>query len=143
MPTTSPIPPRSSAVGSTKVGALAAAPAKSKEAGLSDNFMKLFITQMRNQNPLEPGDPTQIFQQLAVMTQTEKMVQMEKSLGSMLASNRLQEGAAMIGRDVKYADEEGVEGEGTVKRLRISAGSLTYILTDGTEINTAAIKEVS
>ena len=53
--------------------------------GLSDKstFLKLLVSQMKNQNPLNPTDSTQYVTQLAQFSQVEQLVSIRQTLDSM------------------------------------------------------------
>ncbi len=52
-----------------------------------DDFLKLLLAQLRNQDPLNPADNTEFVAQLAQFSSLEQMTQMNTSLESMLDSN--------------------------------------------------------
>ncbi len=52
-----------------------------------DEFMKLLLAQMQNQDPLNPTDNTEFVAQLAQFTSLEQMTNMNTSLEEMLESN--------------------------------------------------------
>lgn len=73
---------------------------------LQDRFLKLLVTQMRNQDPLNPLDNAQVTTQLAQISTVggiDKLNNTMQSLsGSMVSSQSLQS-ASLIGRDVYAA----------------------------------------
>lgn len=67
------------------------------------DFLQLITTQMQDQNPLQPSDPTQFLTQLEQMSQVSSMQSMQSSLTSLqasLQSTQMANGAALIGRTV-------------------------------------------
>jgi flagellar basal-body rod modification protein FlgD len=67
------------------------------------DFLQLITTQMQDQNPLQPSDPTQFLSQLEQMSQVSSMQSMQSSLTSLqasLQSTQMANGAALIGRTV-------------------------------------------
>jgi flagellar basal-body rod modification protein FlgD len=62
------------------------APTQSIDGGLfnsDDNgqtFLLLLVTQMKNQDPLNPQDPTQFISQLAEFSSLEQLTQIRKSI---------------------------------------------------------------
>jgi len=46
-------------------------------------FLKLFVTQLKNQNPLQPQDGTQFVAQLAQFSSLEQQVQMRQDLDAL------------------------------------------------------------
>lgn len=67
------------------------------------DFLRLITTQMKDQNPLQPADPTQFLSQLEQMSQVSSMQAMQSSLSSLqasLQSSQMANGAALIGQTV-------------------------------------------
>ncbi len=58
-----------------------------KSTGLNkDDFMKLFVTQLRNQDPLNPTDSNAMVQQMAQLTQVEQAYNTNTNLASLMAA---------------------------------------------------------
>jgi flagellar basal-body rod modification protein FlgD len=67
------------------------------------DFLRLITTQMQDQNPLQPADPTQFLSQLEQMSEVSSMQSMQSSLSSLqtnLQSSQMANGAALIGQTV-------------------------------------------
>jgi flagellar basal-body rod modification protein FlgD len=63
------------------------AAAMKKATGMNkDDFLKLFIAQMQNQDPLNPMDSTQFLGQLAQLTQVEQAYNTNSNLASLIAA---------------------------------------------------------
>lgn len=64
---------------------VSAADAMKKTIGMNkDDFLKLFIAQLQNQDPLNPQDPTEMLGQLAQMTQVEQAYNTAATLNKLL-----------------------------------------------------------
>ncbi len=75
--------------------AVQAAPAREAAPGgpvTKEMFLKLLVTQIRNQNPLNPADGTQFLTQLAQFTELEQTIAIRQELEAIAA--RLDSGAA-------------------------------------------------
>lgn len=69
----------------------------------SERFLKLLITQMQNQDPLNPMDNAQVTSQMAqisTVTGIEKLNQTMQSLSGQMLSSQALQGAALVGRTV-------------------------------------------
>ena len=67
------------------------------------DFLQLITTQMQDQNPLQPSDPTQFLSQLEQMSEVSSMQSMQSSLTSLqssLQSTQMANGTALIGQTV-------------------------------------------
>ena len=72
---------------STTTDTTAAAAAMKKSIGMNkDDFLKLFITQLQNQDPLKPQDPEQMVSQLAQLTQVEQAYNTTAGLEKLLSA---------------------------------------------------------
>ena len=70
---------------------------------IQNNFMKMLVAQMQNQNPLNPMDNAQFASQLAQMSQLQGIENMRASIDSFVkqvSDGRLLDQSAMIGREV-------------------------------------------
>jgi flagellar basal-body rod modification protein FlgD len=91
-----------SGAGATAAGAEAS---MKQSTGMNkDDFLKLFVTQLQNQDPLNPQDGTQFIQQLAQLSQVEQAYNTNTNLQSMLnqGGNSMAMGAvSLIGRQIE------------------------------------------
>jgi len=72
-------------VASAAAGSSAAEAAMKQSTGMNkDDFLKLFVTQLQNQDPLNPQDGTQFIGQLAQLTQVEQAYNTNTNLQNML-----------------------------------------------------------
>ena len=90
--------------------------AKGKELG-QDVFLELMVTQMRNQNPLDPQKNSEFVAQLAQFSSVEGLDKLNKTMDSFvgsfensLQSNQALQASAMVGRFVKVNSETSYLG---------------------------------
>lgn len=91
-----------------------------------DDFLKLLVTELRNQDPLQPMDNKDFIAQMAQFSSLEQMNNVSNSMGdlSKIMSNfsqqsSLTQGAAMIGKWVSGIATDGVTPmEGTVEAVK-------------------------
>ncbi|SDH39480.1 flagellar hook assembly protein FlgD [Pseudomonas panipatensis] len=68
-----------------------------------DSFLQLLVTQMNNQNPLDPQDNTQFVSQLAQFSSLESMQNLDTTLGSFYSSfqsSQALQASSLVGRSV-------------------------------------------
>lgn len=91
--------------GTTATSSTAASDAMKKSVGMNkDDFLKMFIAQLQNQDPLAPQDPTAMLGQLAQLTQVEQSYNTAAALEKLLMSqdNSLaMTSVALIGKEVQ------------------------------------------
>lgn len=78
------------------------------------NYMRLLVTQLQNQNPLEPMDNKDMSAQLAQFSQLEQLESMNGSFGKVLDSVQRSYAGSLIGKEVSFM---ATAADGTVETL--------------------------
>jgi flagellar basal-body rod modification protein FlgD len=114
-----------------------------------DSFMRLLVTQLRNQNPLEPAKNEQMLAQLAQFSSLEEMQELNDNILGLAVlqqanalMSQLTDSAALIGQNVKYSHPDtGDETWGKVESVKIVDG-LAVLNIGGKDVPLANIIEV-
>lgn len=127
------------------VGAVGAAAMQQKAKVYNDNldkdaFLNLLVTQLKNQNPLEPVDNSQFIAQMAQFSSLEQAQNTNKTIKTDSAYN-------MVGKLVKATHmdpktNEASEVVGEVSMVRVD-GDKVYLKVNGTEVLYDDVKEVT
>lgn len=75
----------------------------SATAEMSDRFLKLLVTQLKNQDPMNPMENAELTSQLAQMSTVEGISELNESMNGLLSqyrSSQVLQGAALVGRQV-------------------------------------------
>ena len=67
------------------------------------NYMKLLVTQLKNQNPLEPMDNNEMASQLAQFSQLQQLESMNSSFASVLSTTERNYANSLIGKEISFA----------------------------------------
>jgi flagellar basal-body rod modification protein FlgD len=98
------------------------------------NYMKLLITQLQNQNPLEPLDNNEMASQLAQLSQLQQLESLNSNFASVLSTTQQNYANSLIGREITFAstDDTGMSNitsgivEGVINnvdgRIKLVAG---------------------
>jgi flagellar basal-body rod modification protein FlgD len=93
-----------------------------------NQFLQLLMTEMKNQDPTQPMDPTQQLSQLASFSAVEQQVQTNSTLTSLLNTTAISQAESAVGRKVTSADGTA---SGTISSVTINASGSTATLTNG------------
>jgi flagellar basal-body rod modification protein FlgD len=91
----------------------------------TDTFMTLMLTQMRNQNPMEPMNDTEMISQMAQLNSVTQLQKMSTSMSSVEHLNQLLSASGMMGKTVSYKDSTG----------NLFSGLVSSVTIDGTSVN--------
>lgn len=97
-----------------------------------DMFMKLFLAQIRHQDPEEPMTNAEMVSQLAQLTALDIMNKLNGSFKDILKFQTLLSGTTLIGREVLYT-RGGAVVQGKVESLDTTGGSIELVV-DGQDV---------
>lgn len=117
--TINPLSAATTATGPSPAGAATTASATgSATQPDKDMFLKLMVTQLKNQDPMNPQDSAEFLAQTAQFTSLEKLervaAQTEKAYAAQMAFGA----SSLVGRTVTYTGADGTEVTGTVGSVR-------------------------
>lgn len=95
-----------------------------------DEFLKLLVTQMRNQDPLKPVSDTEFIAQMAQFSNLEQTKQMSGDIKELRNSNSFAQGTALMGRHVRLMANEDTFTNGIVTDLEVRDGEVSLIVND-------------
>lgn len=102
-------------------------------AGSFDTFLQLLLTQLQNQNPLEPLDSNEFTQQLVQFSSVEQAIKTNEKLENLAllsAANALTGAVGYIGKEVTAAGNSSELANGSAKwTYQIEGGSGTGAFT--------------
>lgn len=84
-----------------------------------DQFLKLMIAELQNQDPLEPLDNTEMLQQITQIREIGSNDRLSLTLQSVLTGQHLATASGLIGRSVSALTDGGENIVGTVDRVSV------------------------
>lgn len=115
--------------------------ASNSSSDIRTDYMQLLITQLQNQNPLEPMNNDQMSMQLAQFSQLEQLENMNSRFADVLGALDEAQAGGLLGKQISFQPEqEGESGaavEGLVDEIhqydegvRLSVGNYQVKLSD-------------
>lgn len=100
------------------------------DSGRSE-FLHLLVTQLQNQDPLEPVQQTDFLQQLAQFSTLEGIEKLNTSFGDLLKAHELSEGMGLVGRTIRFSTgDDGAMSEGRVDEVSTKDGRVVFRVGD-------------
>ncbi len=115
-----------------------------------DAFLKLLLTQLQNQDPMQPMQDKEFISQMATFSSLEQMANMNSKLESFLdnqSNNEMALYSEMIGKEVEYSyvdseTDKAISGQGEVESVLLKNGNYYLQLAGGEEIGPADVVRV-
>ncbi len=119
-----------------------------------DDFLRILMTQLQNQDPMNPMQDKDFIAQMATFTSLEQMTNMNKMLEQFIMSqsaDNILKYSEMIGKQVEWSntkvDEEGNETielkQGIVKSIYQKGSEIYLEMEDGSTISSLAFSKVT
>ena len=98
--------------------------ARQRAAISRDDFLQILVTELTNQDPLEPMDNAQFLQQLVGLQTLEQTSALTDALKTFERVMQVGSASGMIGREVKAINSKGEPIEGVVTKVVIQNGNV-------------------
>ncbi|MFE8699079.1 flagellar hook assembly protein FlgD [Cytobacillus sp. FJAT-54145] len=122
-----------------------------------DDFLKILMTQLQHQDPLNPMQDKDFIAQMATFTSLEQITNMGKSIDKFVQSqedSKLISYSQFVGKEItwhklQYSEEDPdaepvvQEGISRVISLQFKDGNVYFKLEDGTELEPANISQIN
>ena len=99
-----------------------------------NDFLTLLMAEMKNQDPTQPMDPSQMVSQLATVSEVGQAVQTNTNLASLLTATSLSQAEQLIGRTVTSPDGST---SGQVASVSVTGSGAVATLTSGATVSLA------
>lgn len=110
-----------------------------------DEFLKILMTQVQNQDPLNPVDDKEFISQMATFSSLEQMMNLNTTMTQFVEKqDPFTTFLDWMGKEVSWtADGGATEKTGTVSSVKQSKGKYYLVLNDGTEISPSNVLAVT
>jgi flagellar basal-body rod modification protein FlgD len=133
-----------SSVTPTTSGTLGAAAAGTNPNAIlgKDDFLKLLVTQLQHQDPMNPMDDKDFMGQMAQFSSLEQITNLVSATQAQAFSTQMSQAVGLIGHNVSWVAADGTNGTGTASKVSISDGAI-QITVGESQITPDEIVQVS
>jgi flagellar basal-body rod modification protein FlgD len=108
-----------------------------------DDFLRLLVVQLENQDPTSPLDDREFIAQMAQFSALEQMTEMNRTLSNIVTNAKINLSYSLLGRQVEVIDRTtGMIESGMVSEVSFGSGvptvsfdGLTYSVDDVTKVS--------
>ena len=117
---------------------------KAKKLGLkTEDFIKMMITQLQNQDPLQPTKNEELLAQMSQIGQLQSSTELQDSLKTLVLQNNLSSAGNMIGKMVQGQDDRGNPITGLVNSVHVVDGAVSLELDNGKALSLSNVTGIS
>jgi len=119
-----------------------------KELG-KDEFLKLLITELQNQDPTNPMQDREFIAQMAQFSSLEQMLNFNNGMSKLLDKFSFQSSFNLLGMNVEIQDTSNVDPDGNIRKVTGSVQAVTkngndvFVRVDGEDFPVSNVTQVS
>ena len=84
-----------------------------------DQFLNLMLTELQNQDPLDPLDNAQLLDQISQIREIGSTDQLTETLQAVMTGQNVSTASSLIGKEIQGLSDDSVEVQGVVERVTI------------------------
>lgn len=119
------------AIGGAAGAAVQAADNNAFAAIGSSDFIRILVSELSNQDPLDPQDSSALLEQLSSIRNIESQLSLQEQLQDLVLQNQIALAGSLIGRVVAGQDDANRAVGGQVMSVRVEGGATVLELDSG------------
>ena len=109
----------------------------------AEDFIKMMITQLQNQDPMEPAKNDQLLAQMSQIGQLQSATSLQDSLKGLVTQNQIGAAAGLIGKTVQGLDDKNEQIKGIVNSVRVEGDELFLELDSGKRLAMGRVTSIA
>lgn len=130
-------------LGATPAASTAAPPPSAGTSLTTNDFVKMMITQLRNQDPLQPTSSDQLMSQMSQIGQLQSTTQLQTTLTGLAQQTQIGAASSLIGKQVVGLDANNKPLTGIVTSVQVSTSGVGLNLDNGNTLDLAKVTTIS
>jgi len=107
-----------------------------------NDFLKLLVAQMTQQDPLNPKSDVEMIPQMVSFTQLEQSKSMQSDIASLRSQQEILQANSLLGRTVEIQDESKAKVTGLVTAVQMEAGT-PKLVVNGTRYDLSNLLSIT
>ena len=109
----------------------------------TEDFIKMMITQLQNQDPLEPAKNQELLAQMSQIGQLQSATSLQESLKGMVLQNQIGSASSLIGKTVQGLDSQDDPVTGVVNSVKVADDGVSLELDNGKSLMLSRVTQIS
>lgn len=108
----------------------------------SDDFIRVMLSELENQDPFEPTDSSALLEQLSSLRNIESQLSLQDQLESLVLQNQITSAGGLIGKLVIGLDDAHAEVDGLVTAVRVEQDRVFLELDTGQTLRADRVTQI-
>lgn len=106
------------------------------------DFINLMVTQLQNQDPLQPTDSSQLLSQMSQIGQLQASTTLQTTLSQIMMQSQLTSAGNLIGKHVTGMDAQGNTIKGNVNSVKMKSDGVYVELDTNQELSLSQVSTI-
>jgi flagellar basal-body rod modification protein FlgD len=107
------------------------------------DFINMLVTQLENQDPLNPTSSQDLLSQVSDIGQLESTDQLQSTLTTLSQQSSIGAAASLIGKSVNGTDSSGNPLSGSVTSVQVAGGTVSLQLSGGSTLALSNVTSIA
>ena len=108
-----------------------------------DDFIKMMVTQLQNQDPTKPADNGQLLAQMSQIGQLQSANTLTDSIKGMVLQNQIGSAGNLIGKSVAGVDDQNNVIKGVVNSVKVQSDGVLLELDNGNTLPLTQVTDIA
>ena len=109
----------------------------------SDSFLQLLVSQLTNQDPMNPTDSTTYITEESEFSMVQSMNQVSAQMTKLYSSQQMQQATDLIGKNITYTGSNGSAVSGVVSAAAPGTGGDAVVRVGADQVALSSISQVT
>jgi flagellar basal-body rod modification protein FlgD len=109
----------------------------------AEDFIKMMVTQLQNQDPTKPADNGQLLAQMSQIGQLQSNTTLTDSLKGMVLQNQIGAAGNLIGKNVAGLDGQNNTVKGIVNSVKVQSDGVMLQLDNGNTLSLGNVTDIA
>lgn len=109
----------------------------------TSDFMNMMVTQLQNQDPLNPTNSDQLMTQMSAIGQMESSTNLDTTLSTLGTQTQIGSASSLMGKQVQGIDSSNNSVTGVVTAVQVASGGVSLQLSSGDTVSLTNISNIT
>lgn len=109
----------------------------------AEDFIKMMITQLQNQDPMEPAKNEELLAQMSQIGQLQSATAMQTTMKGLMLQSQIGSAGNLIGKTIEGLDNRNESVKGVVNSIRVEGDTVHLELDNGKTLPVGRVTKIA